>query len=87
MPPSPRTPAVAGQFYEGEGAALARQLENCFLDARGPGALPTRQRSAGRKVRAAVVPHAGYVFSGPIAAHAYQLIAADRPPDAVPARG
>ncbi|MGP8147005.1 MAG: AmmeMemoRadiSam system protein B, partial [Thermoplasmata archaeon] len=31
----------------------------------------------------AVVPHAGYVFSGPIAAHAYRLIAGDRPPESV----
>jgi MEMO1 family protein len=83
MPTTPRPPAVAGQFYEGDGAALARQLESCFTDARGPGTLPTRQRSAGRTVRAAVVPHAGYVFSGPIAAHAYRLIAADRPPESV----
>src|SRR5208282_2413879 len=83
MPTTPRAPAVAGQFYEGDGAALAHQLESCFTDARGPGTLPTRQRSADRTVRAAVVPHAGYVFSGPIAAHAYRLIAADRPPESV----
>jgi MEMO1 family protein len=83
MPTSPRLPAVAGQFYEGDGADLARQVESCFTDARGPGALPTRQRSTTRKVRAIVVPHAGYVYSGPIAAHAYRLIAADRPPDTV----
>jgi len=83
MSTPPRRPAVAGQFYEGDGAALARQVESCFTDARGPGTLPTRQRSAVRKVRAAVVPHAGFVFSGPIAAHAYRLIAEDRPPDSV----
>ena len=34
-------------------------------------------------MRAAVVPHAGYVYSGPIAAHAYRLIAGDRPPESV----
>lgn len=83
MPTNPRPPAVAGQFYEGEGAALARQVERCFTDARGPGSLPTRQRSSVRRVRAAVVPHAGFQFSGPIAAHAYQLIAADRPAESV----
>jgi len=80
---TPRPPAVAGQFYEGDASALARQLEGCFTDPRGPGSLPTRQRSSGRQVRAAVVPHAGYVFSGAIAAHAYRLIAADRPPESV----
>src|SRR5208282_2020803 len=83
MPTLPRSPAVAGQFYEGEGAALARQVESCFTDPRGPGTLPTRQRSESRRVRAIVVPHAGYVYSGPIAAHAYRLVAADRPPESV----
>src|SRR5271157_4445641 len=83
MPIPPRPPAVAGQFYEGEGAALARQVESCFTDARGPGTLPTRQRSNVRKVRAIVVSHAGYVYSGPSAAHGYRLVAADRPPESV----
>jgi hypothetical protein len=79
----PRPPAVAGQFYERDGAALARQVESCFTDPRGPGTLPTRQRSEVRKVRAIVVPHAGYIYSGPIAAHAYRLVAADHPPESV----
>lgn len=83
MAPTPRSPAVAGQFYEADGAALARQVEACFTDVRGPRALPPRQRSTRRNVRAIVVPHAGYVFSGPIAAHAYRLVAADRPPESV----
>jgi hypothetical protein len=83
MTTPPRSPAVAGQFYEGDGASLARQVESCFTDPRGPGALPTRQRSESRKVRAIVVPHAGYVYSGPIAAHAYRLVASDRPPETV----
>jgi len=83
MPISPRKPAVAGQFYEGDGAALARQVESCFTDARGPGDLPARQRSPGRTVQAIVVPHAGFVYSGPIAAHAYRRVAGDRPPASV----
>jgi len=81
--PPGRTPAVAGQFYAADGAKLAHQLESCFLDARGPGELPTRQRRADRTLRAAVVPHAGYPFSGPIAAHAYARVAADAPPATV----
>jgi MEMO1 family protein len=78
-----RTPAVAGQFYEADGALLARQLEACFLDPRGPGELPPRQRRATRALRAAVVPHAGYTYSGPIAAHAYARVAAERAPSTV----
>jgi MEMO1 family protein len=78
-----RTPAVAGQFYAADGAKLAHQIETCFLDPRGPGELPARQRSAARTLRAAVVPHAGYPFSGPIAAHAYARVAVDAAPATV----
>jgi MEMO1 family protein len=80
---TPRPPVVAGQFYAGTGAELAHQLEKCFLDPRGPGALPVRHRSESRRLRAAIVPHAGYEFSGPIAAHAYSLVAGERPPETV----
>lgn len=80
---SARPPAVAGQFYAGDGAELAKQLEACFTDPRGPGGLPTRHRSATRTLRAAVVPHAGYIYSGPIAAQAYSIVAAQRPPETV----
>ena len=83
MPLPPRRPAVAGQFYEGDATALAHQVEACFTDPLGPGELPPRQRSGSRRVRAVVVPHAGYIYSGAIAAHAYRLIAADRPPESV----
>ncbi|MGA9840306.1 MAG: AmmeMemoRadiSam system protein B [Thermoplasmata archaeon] len=80
---SPRPAAVAGRFYAATGADLAHQVERCFLDARGPGELPVRHRSAPRTLRAAVVPHAGLEFSGPIAAHTYSLIASQPPPDTV----
>lgn len=79
----PRPPAVAGQFYPADGAALARQVEECFLDARGPGALPTRHRSTERRLVAAVVPHAGLAYSGAIAAHVYAEVAAERAPESV----
>ncbi len=83
MPNTARRPVVAGQFYESDGAALAHQVEGCFTDARGPGELPGPQRAASRSVQAAVVPHAGYPYSGAIAAHAYARIAAGHPPASV----
>jgi MEMO1 family protein len=76
---TPRPPAVAGQFYPADGKELAALVEGCFTDPRGPGALPSRRRSAERHVVAAVVPHAGLVYSGAIAAHAYSRVAAERP--------
>lgn len=78
-----RQPVVSGQFYPADGAALTQLIERSFLDARGPGQLPVRHRASERRIRAAVVPHAGYVYSGPIAAHAYAAISAERPPSTV----
>jgi len=83
MPAPARRPAVAGTFYPADGQALAHAVEACFTDPRGPGRLPPRQRSADRKLVAIVVPHAGYEFSGAIAALAYARVAAERPPAAV----
>ena len=83
MTTAARRPVVAGQFYPGEAAALTKQIEQCFLDARGPGELPTRRRSNSRSLIAAVVPHAGYEYSGAIAAHVYAQVARERPPESV----
>ncbi|MCI4336081.1 MAG: AmmeMemoRadiSam system protein B [Thermoplasmata archaeon] len=81
MADTPRPPAVAGQFYPRDAKELAREIESCFESSRGPGALPSRHRSADRFIRAAIVPHAGYRFSGPIAALAFSAIASERPPE------
>jgi AmmeMemoRadiSam system protein B len=75
----PRAPVVAGAYYPDDGAALAAAVEASFLSPRGPGRLPVHKRASSRSVRAVVVPHAGYVFSGPIAARAYERVAADAP--------
>ena len=71
-----RRAVAAGRFYEGDEAALREQITECFLDERGPGLLPeiaTREE----RVKGCVVPHAGYVFSGAVAAHSYAEIAKD----------
>lgn len=83
MARSLRRAAVAGQFYPADGRELAKEVERCFLDARGPGSLPPRQRSSRRTLAAAVVPHAGLVYSGPVAAHVYARVAAEPPPATV----
>ncbi len=81
--PTYRSPAVAGLFYEQDGQRLAHQIEACFTDSRGPGHLPPHHRTHRRRLRAAIVPHAGYLYSGPIAAHVYAAIAAEDPPTTV----
>jgi AmmeMemoRadiSam system protein B len=83
MTDATRPPAVAGAFYPDDANELTALLEACFRSPRGPGHLPGPRRTTERRIRAAVVPHAGYVYSGPIAARAYAAIAAERPPASV----
>jgi hypothetical protein len=46
----------------------------------GPGIKPVLKKGE-RTIKGAVVPHAGYMYSGPVAAHVYAEIAADGFPD------
>jgi hypothetical protein len=78
-----RRAAVAGQFYSSSRAGLVKELERCFLSPLGPGHLPEVAKEGERKLVGAVVPHAGLVFSGPVAAHAYAEIASDGLPETV----
>ncbi|RLF39884.1 MAG: hypothetical protein DRN00_00780 [Thermoplasmata archaeon] len=71
-----RKPAVAGQFYAGTREKLKEEIRGCFLDSRGPGSLPEKgEMKLG--IKGAVAPHAGYMYSGAIAAHSYKAIAED----------
>lgn len=69
-----RNAVVAGQFYPGSEKTLQHQIEECFLNARGYGKLPVVQKKKGT-LKGIVVPHAGYVYSGAIASHAYGHLA------------
>lgn len=64
-----RPPAVAGSFYPGDAQTLAAEVDRMLAAALGA--------RAGRPAppRALVVPHAGYVYSGPVAATAYATVA------------
>ncbi len=75
-----RSPAVAGQFYAGERRALLAEIEACYAGTLGPGRLP-EERGEARSLAALVVPHAGYMYSGPVAAHAYLALAHDGLPE------
>jgi AmmeMemoRadiSam system protein B len=75
-----RYPAVAGQFYEGKEATLRKQIETCFLHNLGPGEIPRLQKG-NREIKGAVMPHAGYMFSGPVAAHVCSALAKDGFPE------
>jgi AmmeMemoRadiSam system protein B/AmmeMemoRadiSam system protein A len=61
-----RSPAVAGQFYPAGRQELTRTLTDLFRQ----GGQPLK----GSQVRALIVPHAGYVYSGGVAAAAYAAV-------------
>lgn len=64
-----RPPAVAGLFYPGEREELARTVAQLIgSTGASPRAVP----------KALIAPHAGYIYSGPIAANAYALLAPAR---------
>ena len=58
-----RTPAVAGTFYPARPGELKRMVDDLLAGAHIPENAPSPA--------ALVVPHAGYVYSGPVAATAY----------------
>jgi MEMO1 family protein len=64
-----RSPAVAGSFYPQDPRHLADTVDTLLADAQGASRAPARQPYA------IVVPHAGYVYSGIVAAAAYRTLA------------
>jgi len=62
-----RKPAYAGQFYPGDRDALTAQIDRYTQTAQ-----KTEIRlPADRPLKALIMPHAGYIYSGLTAAHAY----------------
>jgi MEMO1 family protein len=59
-----RPAAVAGAFYPDQPEVLRKLLAECFI----------RAKTATLRPKALIVPHAGYIYSGPIAASAYALL-------------
>jgi len=68
---SVREPAVAGMFYP----AVSRELSQSLAQMLGAAAHDAPERAA---PKALIAPHAGYVYSGPIAASVYALLAPAR---------
>lgn len=70
--PSVRPAAVAGTFYPGTPALLGAAVRGYLAEA---GPSPETDTPL---PKALIVPHAGYIYSGPVAAPAYRRIAAGR---------
>jgi len=69
-----RKAVVAGSFYEDKKERLIEEIKQCFL--KGPGEIPEVKKGRGR-IKGIVAPHAGYIYSGYVAAYAYHAIATD----------
>ncbi len=79
-----RRSAVAGGFYEADPEDLKKQIEWCFTHPIGPGKVPEKARvTPSRRIISVISPHAGYMYSGPVAAHGYLKIALDGKPDLI----
>jgi AmmeMemoRadiSam system protein B len=76
-----RYASVAGSFYAGDDRSLRRQVEDCFLHPLGPGGIPELSPAGERAIKGCVSPHAGYIYSGPVAAHNFAALAADGFPE------
>ena len=78
-----RRAQVAGSFYSGTKTALTSEIEECFTHRLGPGRLPTLAQVGERRLVGLVCPHAGYIYSGPVAAKSYFELARDGKPDKI----
>lgn len=58
-----RRSAVAGRFYDAVPSRLARSVDDCLLGA---------EEQGGPVPKAIIAPHAGYIYSGPIAGSAFK---------------
>jgi AmmeMemoRadiSam system protein B len=75
-----REPIVAGRFYEGNRDSLLKQIEACFAHPLGVGG---KTMPSSGKLKALILPHAGYMFSGPPASFGFARLKNEMP---LPAR-
>jgi hypothetical protein len=75
-----RKPYVANAFYAGTKTQLTRQIADCFTHNFGPGQVPKVSEKGPRKILGIVSPHAGYMYSGPVAANGFAKLATDGTP-------
>ncbi len=66
-----RSPAMAGRFYPDDPAACAATVDGYLADVR---------LVAGAPPKALVAPHAGFIYSGAVAATAYARLALEPRP-------
>ena len=75
-----RRPCQAGVFYSNSRNSLIAEIERCFTHRLGPGELPKPSAEGPRGIVGILSPHAGYMYSGPVAAFSYKALAEDGEP-------
>ena len=70
-----REPVVANQFYPGDPARLKQDVLRYISGAEFSKEVE-KQLKKGGHVKAVIVPHAGYIYSGPVAGYGYKLLKA-----------
>ncbi|HZY94639.1 MAG TPA: AmmeMemoRadiSam system protein B [Candidatus Bathyarchaeia archaeon] len=69
-----RPPAQAGKFYPATERAVRTKIQESFLHPLGPGRIPPKGTTMNDRTVGLIVPHAGYDYSGPVAAHGYYAL-------------
>lgn len=69
LPIEGRKLVVSGSFYPSDPEELSTLLDNYFCK--------TKQKLEGKNIKALIVPHAGYIYSGQTAAWGYKQLAID----------
>ena len=69
-----RTPAVSGTFYPENEKKLKNLIHDCFTHPIGPG--KTFPIESNEKIYGVICPHAGFVYSGPVACHSFYSLSA-----------
>ncbi len=77
---SVRQPVAYGFYPPGE-SALKESLQACFLDDHGLGEIPKLHSERKGHIIAGVAPHAGFIYSGPVASYLYGALAEDGFPE------
>ena len=75
-----RKPVVAGQFYPEKKEELQDMIDFCFNHKFGPS---TYSINPDEKIFGIICPHAGYMYSGPVASYSYKSISSQIPEIAI----
>jgi AmmeMemoRadiSam system protein B len=75
-----RQPTAIG-FYPPDKTALEKSIKAAFADPHGAGKIPEINPKRANNLVGGVAPHAGYIYSGPIASHLFKASAEDGFPE------